>query len=60
MEDLVDRKDLIDGELVKAVTKALPGASIERVLDETRIIIKLRSEKHVNKSPRCLCFRPKR
>jgi hypothetical protein len=39
MEDLVDRTDLVDGALVKAVMAALPGESIERVLDETRKIL---------------------
>jgi hypothetical protein len=39
MEALVDRTDIVDGALVKAVTAALPGESIERVLDETRRIL---------------------
>lgn len=39
MDDLVNRSDLVDGALVKAVTAALPGESIERVLDETRRIL---------------------
>lgn len=38
MEDLVKNTKIVDAELVKAVGTLLPGESLERILDETRII----------------------
>ena len=39
MEDLVERTEIVDAELVRAVKTLLPGESLERILDETRNII---------------------
>lgn len=38
MDELVNRKDVVGSELVKAVTALLPGDSIEHILDAVRTV----------------------
>jgi hypothetical protein len=38
MDELVKRTEIVDAQLVKAVTALMPGESIENILDETRIV----------------------
>jgi hypothetical protein len=38
MEELVKTTEIVDAQLVRAVTALMPGESIERILDETRVV----------------------
>jgi hypothetical protein len=45
MDQLVENTKIVDAELVRAVGSLLPGESLERILDEVRVIISKRAMK---------------